>query len=124
MPLKPMTRMCIGFLLASIGCVFAAVIQARIYATSPCGKYASKCKEHSNVPLWWQLAPIGIPAVGELFVKVTSYELAYTRSPPRMKDLVYAVALFNSAIAAAISMACSAALTDVSNSLKHVPSRA
>ena len=74
-PLKPMTRMCIGFLLASIGCVFAAVIQARIYATSPCGKYASKCKEHSTVSLWWQLAPIGIPAIGELFVNVTSYEL-------------------------------------------------
>ena len=35
-----------------------------------------------------------------------SYELAYTRAPARMKGLVYAIALFNSAIAYAISLAC------------------
>lgn len=115
-PLKPMTRMCIGFLLSSIGCIFAAVVQARIYKTSPCGNAASTCDEVSPVAIWWQIPIIAIPAVGELFVNVTSYELAYTRSPARMKGLVYALALFNAAIAAAISLACANAIQDVSPS--------
>ncbi|WOO79626.1 Peptide transporter PTR2 [Vanrija pseudolonga] len=111
-PLKPMWRMSIGFLLGAVGCIMAAIIQWRVYSTSPCGHYATACDNVSPVSLWWQIGPILFPAVGELFVNVTSYELAYTRSPPRMKGLVYALALFNSAIAAAISLACSAAIDD------------
>jgi POT family proton-dependent oligopeptide transporter len=127
-PLKPMTRMTIGFLLASIGSMIAAIIQWRIYQGSPCGYQASTCEEGvSSVSLWWQIPIIAIPACGELFVnvsrpytsmdvtdmvQVTSYELAYTRSPARMKALVYALALFNSAIAAAISLACANAIQD------------
>lgn len=112
-PLKPMTRMCIGFLLATISDVIAAVVQWRIYETSPCGYQASLCKTGvSPLSIWLQVPIIMIPAVGELFVNVTSYELAYTRSPARMKALVYALALFPQAIAAAVSLACSKAIQD------------
>lgn len=111
-PLKPMTRMCIGFMLGCITCVICALVQWRVYATSPCGKYASTCDEPSSVSLWWQIPIYTIPAIGELFVNVTSYELAYTRAPARMKGLVYALALFNSAVAAALGLACSNAITD------------
>jgi POT family proton-dependent oligopeptide transporter len=45
-------------------------------------------------------------------VNVTSYELAYTRSPARMKGLVYSMALFNTAIASALSLAMSNAIQD------------
>ncbi|BEJ11042.1 hypothetical protein CspHIS471_0104640 [Cutaneotrichosporon sp. HIS471] len=116
-PLKPMTRMSIGFFLGTVGAIFAAIIQHRIYKTSPCGNYATHCMIDgktavSPVSLWWQIPMIIFPAIGEIFVNVTSYELAYTRSPPRMKGLVYSLALFNTAIASAISLACSKALTD------------
>ncbi|WVQ92948.1 hypothetical protein IAU59_000009 [Kwoniella sp. CBS 9459] len=111
-PLKPMMRMCIGFLLGAVGCIIAAVVQWRIYQTSPCGWYASTCEEVSPVSLWWQVPIITIPAIGELFVNVTSYEIAYTRAPARMKGLVYALALFNSAIGAAISLALSNVVQD------------
>lgn len=111
-PLLPMTRMCIGFMLGCITCVICALIQWRVYATSACGKYASTCDTPSAISLWWQIPIYTIPAVGELFVNVTSYELAYTRSPARMKGLVYAFALFNSAVAAALGLACSNAITD------------
>jgi len=116
-PLKPMTRMTIGFFLAAMGCMLGAIVQDRIYKTSPCGKFATNCvvngkTEVSTVSLWVQLPIIILPAIGELFVNVTSYELAYTRSPPRMRGLVYSLSLFNTAIASAISMACSKALTD------------
>jgi POT family proton-dependent oligopeptide transporter len=111
-PLKPMTRMCIGFILGSLTCVVCAVIQSRVYATSPCGKMASTCDTPSSVSLWWQIPIYSLPAIGEIFVNVTSYELAYTRAPARMKGLVYALALFNSALASAIGLAVSNAITD------------
>lgn len=122
-PIKPMARMTIGFLLASAGCIAAAIIQYKIYETSPCGRYASHCiidgvPGVSNVSLWWQIPQIFFPALGELFVNVTSYELAYTRSPHRMKNFVYAIALFNSAIGAAITLALAAVVVDPN---LHIP---
>ncbi|KAK4684848.1 hypothetical protein P7C73_g5312, partial [Tremellales sp. Uapishka_1] len=112
-PLKPMTRMCIGFLLGAIGCMISAIIQHKIYQTSPCGNMATACDAGpSTIALWWQIPIYTFPAVGELFVNVTSYELAYTRSPARMKGLVYALALFNSAVAAAISLALADVIQD------------
>lgn len=111
-PIKPMTRMCIGFLLASVSDVIGAVVQWRIYQLSDCGWNASTCDTVTSVSIWWQIPIIMFPAVGELFVNVTSYELAYTRSPARMKALVYALAMFNQAIASAIALACANAIQD------------
>ena len=111
-PLRPMTRMCIGFSLACITCVICALVQWRVYATSACGRFASTCDTPSAISLWWQVPIYTLPAIGELFVNVTSYELAYTRAPARMKGLVYALALFNSAISSAIGLAVSKAITD------------
>lgn len=111
-PIAPMTRMSIGFLLSTIGCIVAAIIQDRIYKTSPCGKYASTCKDVSKINLWWQMVPIVVPAVGELFVNVTAYEIAYTQSPARMKGLIYALFLFATAISSAISLALSDVIDD------------
>lgn len=54
-PLRPMTRLCIGFLLASVSNVAAALIQWRVYETSPCGYSAtSACDDVSPVSLWYQ----------------------------------------------------------------------
>jgi len=111
-PIKPMTRMFIGFQLAAINMIGGAIIQWKVYQTSPCGYYASTCAEVSDVSLWWQLVLYGIPAIGEIFVMVTSYEIAYSRAPARMKGLVYGLCLFNSAIAAIIGLACADAIQD------------
>ncbi|WWC87446.1 uncharacterized protein L201_002335 [Kwoniella dendrophila CBS 6074] len=114
-PLKPMTRLFIGFMLGSITCILSAIIQWRIYKTSPCGYNASDCDIGigvSSVSLWWQVPLYTLPAIGELFVFVTSYELAYTRSPPGMKGFVYAWSLFNQAIASAIGLALSNVIQD------------
>ena len=117
-PLLPMTRMAIGFFLGAITCIICAVVQWRVYKTSPCGYQATNCLDAdgatlvSPVSLWWQIPMYFVPAVGELFVILTSYEIAYTRSPARMKGLVYAIALFPSAVAAAVSLACAQAIQD------------
>ena len=52
------------------------------------------------------------PAIGELFVNVTAYELAYTRSPARMKGFVYSFTLFNQAISAAVALALAGVIRD------------
>ncbi len=70
--------------------VMGAVMQYYVYKTSPCGYYASTCEELSTVSLWWQIPLIALPALGELFVNVTSYEIAYTRAPQNMRGLIYA----------------------------------
>ena len=120
-PLGPMTRICIGFILASIGCLISTLVQWRIYKTSPCGYYATNCPAGvSPVPLWWQIPVYFFPAVGELFCYVTTYEIAYTRSPARMKGLVYALSLLNSAIGSAISLALADVIQDVSPCF-HLP---
>ncbi len=121
-PLKPMTRLSIGFMLGCINMIIGAIIQARIYKLSPCGDYASTCDEPAPVSIAWQICfyaipvgsrrfvgyhPLTLQGIGEIFVMVTGYELAYTRAPARMKSLVYAICLFSSAISAAISLACS-----------------
>lgn len=111
-PLKPMTRMFIGFQLGTINMIAGAIMQWRIYETSPCGYEASTCAEVAPVSLWWQIILYGVPAIGEILVMVTSYEIAYTRAPARMKGLVYGLCLFNSAIAAIIGLAAADAIQD------------
>jgi len=97
-----MARMSTGFMLAAFAMVVGAILQWRVYHTSPCGFQASSCLEPSPISLWWQIPIYSLPAIGELFVNVTSYEIAYTRAPARMKGLVYACVLFASALSSAL----------------------
>ncbi|EJT97854.1 PTR2-domain-containing protein [Dacryopinax primogenitus] len=114
--LAPMTRMSIGFILASINMIIAAILQWKVYQGSPCGYYAtSNCQIGdgvANISLWAQVPLYSLPAIGELFVNVTSYEIAYTRAPARMKGLVYAMVLFTSALSSALTEIVNPALVD------------
>ncbi|WWC91477.1 uncharacterized protein L201_006423 [Kwoniella dendrophila CBS 6074] len=112
-PIKPMTRLSIGFALASINMIIGAIVQWRVYKTSPCGYYATDCKLGvSPVPIALQIPLSALPGIGEIFIAVTAYEIAYTRAPARMKSLVVAIILFNQAISAAIGLALSDVIKD------------
>ena len=67
-----------------------------------------------------QVPLFSLPALGEIFVNVTSYELAYTRAPSRMKGLVYAFCLFTTAISSAIGLACSAAVSEYQHHMSRM----
>ena len=56
----------------------------------------------SPISVWAQIPLFVLPAAGEVFANVTSYELAYTLAPQRMKGLVFAIVLFMSALSSAI----------------------
>lgn len=108
----PVYRIAFGFLVAVCSQVAGAVIQHRIYVTSPCGHFATQCQMVSPLSGWLEVTPYLLQAASECFAMTTAYELAYTRSPPHMKGLVMALFLFISAISAAISQAIDPALTD------------
>ncbi|OSS53808.1 hypothetical protein B5807_00745 [Epicoccum nigrum] len=91
-------RITFGFIMAAISGAIGAIIQWRIYETSPCGYHASTCDAVSPISIWWQFPGIFLGAVSEMFVSVTGYELAYARAPPNMKSMVMAIFLFTNAV--------------------------
>ncbi|CAH2353095.1 peptide transporter Ptr2p [[Candida] railenensis] len=111
-PFRPVWRITFGFVLAALSQVVGAVIQYRIYKTSPCGYYATTCDEVSPLSAWLEVILFILQAASECFAMTSGYELAYTRSPPQMKGLVMAIFLFMSAVSAALSQALVSTLVD------------
>ncbi|KAH6720782.1 putative peptide transporter PTR2 [Leptodontidium sp. MPI-SDFR-AT-0119] len=111
----PISRMTFGFLIASIGASSYAVIQYKIYETSPCGYDASTCDIDplvSPLSLWLYAIPTAVTACSEVFINVTAYGLAYSRAPEHMKGFVMSLSLFMTAISTAISLATANAIQD------------
>ncbi|CAK7903241.1 peptide transporter Ptr2p [[Candida] anglica] len=112
---RPVWRVALGFGLAALSQVIGAILQWRIYKTSPCGYNATNCSYDgivSPISAWAQVVLYILQASGECFAMTTGYELAYIRAPPNLKGLVMAIFLFMSAISSAISLAVSGALSD------------
>ncbi|GLA09906.1 hypothetical protein AnigIFM60653_000847 [Aspergillus niger] len=101
-PFKRITRITFGFTLAALSGLCGALVQWRVYKTSPCGYYASSCSEVSPISIWWQLPNTILGALSEIFCNVTAYELAYARSPASMRGLVMAIFLFMTALSSAL----------------------
>jgi dipeptide/tripeptide permease len=95
-------------------------LQYYVYQTSPCGYDATTCADRvgkgeeflSTVSYSLYSIPIILTALAEVFVNVTAYGIAYSRSPKNMKGLVAALNLFMTAISAAIGLATAAAIQD------------
>ncbi|KAI1076247.1 POT family protein [Whalleya microplaca] len=96
------SRMTFGFVLAIISGIIGAIVQYRVYETSPCGYYASSCDDVSPISIWWQIPNVALGAMSEIFVNVTSYELAYARAPEHMRSTVVALFLFMTALSSAL----------------------
>jgi proton-dependent oligopeptide transporter, POT family len=106
-------RMTFGFLLAATSGVAGAVVQYRVYQTSPCGWEASTCdKGVSHLSIWWQLPNVVLGAVSEVFCNVTAYELAYARAPPNLKSMVVSMFLLTTALSSAASQTILPAVED------------
>ena len=116
----PISRMTFGFALCTIGSMGFPLLQHYVYETSPCGNHATTCQDNakvgenglSDISYWYYAIPIVVTAASEIFVNVTAYTIAYSRSPKNMKGLVSSVNLFMTAISAAIGLATSSAIQD------------
>jgi POT family proton-dependent oligopeptide transporter len=132
-------RMSCGYFIGAILNACAAIIQWQIYKTSPCGYNASDCHVGTGVsPLvshiaqiwqtdqrpslftilmvpqsaWLVVIPYWLQPLGGIMISVSSYEIAYTMTPPRMKGSVIAVVFCTYAISQAIIEIASPAFKD------------
>lgn len=112
---SPIRRVVTGYLFAAATMLVGAILQWRVYETSPCGYFSTNCKIGTTVsPLsvWTQLPLYVLPATAELFVNITCYEIAYTRAPQRMKGLIFAIVLFMSSLSSALVLIISPSFSD------------
>ncbi|KAK5073493.1 hypothetical protein LTR64_007370 [Lithohypha guttulata] len=104
-------KITVGFWLAALAMVWAAVVQYYIYKTSPCGYQANDCYNDDGTinpaPLnvWIQTGCYVLIAFSEIFASITSLEYAYSKAPRSMRSMIQAIALFTNAISAAIAEA-------------------
>lgn len=95
--------------------VVGAILQWQVYLTSPCGWNATECTVGTGVSpitIWTQIPLYSLPALAEILINVTSYEIAYTRAPQRMKGLVFAIVLAMSALSSALTLIVSPSFVD------------
>ncbi|EXJ84097.1 hypothetical protein A1O3_04764 [Capronia epimyces CBS 606.96] len=106
-------RIVTGFLICTFGQIIGAIIQWRVYETSPCGWHATTCKTGvSPMSLWWVVPLYVLPSLAELFINVECYQLAIQVAPPRMKSVVFGILLFMTALSSAIILIISPSFKD------------
>lgn len=106
--LSPLRKITLGFFAGAAAMVWAAVVQARIYAASPCGTRAATgtlpggaaCPP-VDISVWAQSGAYVLVALAEVLASITSLEYAFSKAPRNMRSTVQAVALFTAAVAAA-----------------------
>ncbi|QQK41832.1 Major facilitator superfamily domain, general substrate transporter [Penicillium digitatum] len=98
----PITRMTIGFSIATLAGIVGALVQWKVYQLSPCGTHSSTCDSVADISIWWQVPNTALSAISECFANVTAYEVAYARAPASMKGLVVAIFLFMTALSSAL----------------------
>jgi len=101
---SPIKRITAGFITGSMAMIWACVLQHYIYKLGECGKFPSSddCKTKAPINVWAQTGSYILIAISEIFASITSLEYAFSKAPKNMRSMVQAVALFTSAISAAI----------------------
>ncbi|KAF2773213.1 hypothetical protein EJ03DRAFT_347743 [Teratosphaeria nubilosa] len=108
-------RLTVGFTLSLCSALSGAILQWRIYATSPCGYAATTCSQRkglvSPISLWWQFPIHAFAGLAEVLNSTTAYEIAYDASPD-MKALVTALYFASMALSAAAGQVVGPAMHD------------
>lgn len=108
---SPIKKITLGFFTGTAAMMWALGVQVYIYRLSPCGYQANSCVDENGNPLpapinvWAQTGSYVLIGLSEIFASITSLEYAFSKAPTNMRSMVQAVALFTSAISAAIGQA-------------------
>ncbi|CCF38063.1 POT family protein [Colletotrichum higginsianum] len=114
----PIKKIAFGFFTGSAAMVWACVLQYYIYQRSACGSFASGTLPNGepcppvDILVWAQTGAYVLIALSEIFASITSLEYAFSKAPRNMRSMVQAVALFMSAISAALGQAFTPLSTD------------
>ncbi|ORX92283.1 PTR2-domain-containing protein, partial [Basidiobolus meristosporus CBS 931.73] len=98
--LGPITRITIGFTIATLAFVYVTVLQAQVYKTGPYYNFTDLSglpegeQPVNDISIWWQVIPfIGI-SISEIFASVTGLEFAFRQAAPELKSVVTSLFLF------------------------------
>lgn len=119
-PFRPITRISLGFVVASLAMVYAAIVQHLIYAAGPCYEHPMACPaamvdgvaQGNNVHIAIQTPAYVLIGISEIFASVSGLEYAYTKAPPSMKSFVQSMYLLTNAFGSAIAEALTPAAYD------------
>lgn len=116
---RPITRISLGFVVASLAMMYAAIVQHLIYVSGPC--YESPGCDLSivdgqttgnNIHIAIQTPAYMFIGVSEIFASVSGLEYAYTKAPPSMKSFVQSMYLLTNAFGSALAEALTPAAFD------------
>jgi POT family proton-dependent oligopeptide transporter len=118
---RPISRITVGFFVAALAMVYAAVLQHFIYQTGPCFGAPLACDgdldsdgvhRGNNIHIAIQTPAYVLIGLSEIFLNVSGLEYAYTKAPPSMKSFVQSMYLLTSAFGSALSEALTPAAFD------------
>ncbi|RAH70165.1 peptide MFS transporter [Aspergillus aculeatinus CBS 121060] len=116
---RPITRISVGFVIASLAMMYAAIVQHLIYSAGPCyGKplcdasIVDGAATGNHVHIAIQTPAYVFIGVSEIFASVSGLEYAYTKAPPSMKSFVQSMYLLTNAFGSAIAEALTPAAFD------------
>ncbi|KAK2806130.1 hypothetical protein FQN51_008084 [Onygenales sp. PD_10] len=111
-PFRPITRITVGFIVASLAMMYAAIVQHLIYSAGPCYEHPH-CDASivdgvalgNKVHIAIQTPAYVFIGISEIFASVSGLEYAYTKAPPSMKSFVQSIYLLTNAFGSAIGEA-------------------
>ncbi|GAT18945.1 MFS peptide transporter Ptr2 [Aspergillus luchuensis] len=116
---RPITRISLGFVVASLAMMYAAIVQHLIYSAGPCYEHpgcaasevdGSTTGNHVHIAI--QTPAYVFIGLSEIFASVSGLEYAYTKAPPSMKSFVQSMYLLTNAFGSALAEALTPAAYD------------
>ncbi|KAF7125302.1 hypothetical protein CNMCM5793_001480 [Aspergillus hiratsukae] len=116
---RPITRISLGFVVASLAMMYAAIVQHLIYAAGPCydqplcdASIVDGTAQGNRVHIAIQTPAYVFIGISEIFASVSGLEYAYTKAPPSMKSFVQSMYLLTNAFGSALAEALTPAAFD------------
>ena len=108
----PINRITVGFFVAALAVMYAAIVQHLIYISGPCfiaplcdASIVDGVTQGNDIHIAIQTPAYIFVGVAEIFLSVTGLEYAYTKAPASMKSFVQSMYLLTNAFGSAIGLA-------------------